>query len=67
MSQASFSPFDLVPGKLIAGRFLIEVPSRQSGLAVVFEVRDQKREADCELSVFPAALFESASDILNKV
>jgi eukaryotic-like serine/threonine-protein kinase len=61
MPKAAFSPFDFVPGRVVAERFLIEGTSRQGGLAAVFTAHDQERDAPCELNVFPAALFDGAA------
>ena len=51
--------FDLTPGKVLGGRFEIQRQSRQGGLSAAFAVRDQTSGADCELQLFPPALFES--------
>lgn len=58
MQPESFSTFDLVPGRTVLGRFLIEAPHRNGGLAATFAARDTKHDRDCELIVFPAALFD---------
>lgn len=63
MSKTSFSPFDLAPGGTVAERFRIVGPSRQSGLAQVFAAHDERRDAACELSVFPAALFDGPNQV----
>ena len=63
MSKTTFSPFDLVPGRVVADRFRIDANSRHSGLAMVFLAHDQLRDAACELSVFPAALFDGAGQV----
>lgn len=63
MSKTTFSPFDLAPGRVVAERFRIEGASRQSGLAAVFTAHDEERDASCELSVFPAALFDGPSQV----
>jgi serine/threonine-protein kinase len=62
MPTETFSLFDLAPGKVIAGRFRIVKPQRQSGLSSTFEAADEQA-ADaaakrCALNVFPGALFE---------
>lgn len=63
MSKTTFSPFDLAPGRVVAERFRIEGASRQSGLAAVFAAHDEQRDAACELSVFPAALFDGPNQV----
>lgn len=63
MSKTTFSPFDLAPGRVVAERFRIEGASRQSGLAAVFTAHDEQRDAACELSVFPAALFDGPNQV----
>lgn len=63
MSKSTFSAFDLAPGRVVADRYLIDGGTRQSGLAMVFVARDQKRDSVCELSVFPAALFDGPDQV----
>jgi serine/threonine-protein kinase len=63
MSKSTFSAFDLAPGRVVADRFRIDGVSRQSGLAAVFVAHDRKRDATCELSVFPAALFDGPEQV----
>jgi eukaryotic-like serine/threonine-protein kinase len=58
MATESFSLFDLVPGKLVAGRYRIARPHRQSGLSATFDATDEPSGDRCELTVFPAALFD---------
>ena len=58
MATDAFSPFDLVPGRLVLGRFKIEAPNRQGGLAATFRAHDSKHDRACELVVFPAAMFD---------
>ncbi len=59
MATAAFSLFDLAPGKLVLGRYRILKPARSSGLSATFSVHDETADADCELTAFPPALFES--------
>ena len=61
MNTETFSLFDLAPGKLVAGRFRIVKPTRQSGLSSAFEAHDERASGAagrCALVVFPGALFE---------
>jgi serine/threonine-protein kinase len=58
MPPESFSVFDLVPGKVLASRYKIVRPHRQSGLSATFEATEEKTGERCELTVFPAALFD---------
>jgi serine/threonine-protein kinase len=64
MPTETFSLFDLAPGKVIAGRFRIVKPQRQSGLSSTFEASDEEAKDPsakrCALNVFPGALFEGA-------
>jgi eukaryotic-like serine/threonine-protein kinase len=62
MATETFSLFDLAPGNLIAGRYRIVKPQRQSGLSTAFEARDEREGANshCALLVFPGPLFEGA-------
>jgi len=50
--------FDIMPGKVLGGRFLVQGTSRQGGLSAVFHVRDEQEERDCELQLFPSGLFD---------
>jgi eukaryotic-like serine/threonine-protein kinase len=67
MPTDAFSLFDLVPGKLIAGRYKILRAHRQNGLSASFEATDcGNGEADPnhrerELTIFPSALFDQAA------
>lgn len=58
MTKTTFSPFDLAPGKLVAGRFRIERSNRHGGIAATFVATDEKSGEACELVVFPSSLFE---------
>jgi serine/threonine-protein kinase len=58
MSHEGFSLFDLEPGKTVADRYKIKRSHRQNALAATLEATDQKTGVRCELTVFPAALFE---------
>jgi serine/threonine protein kinase len=58
MQPESFSTFDLAPGRTVLGRFQIEAPHRNGGLAATFAARDTKHDRSCELIIFPAALFD---------
>jgi len=51
--------YDLVKGKKLAERFTIVGPRRQSGFAATYEAADPDG-GRCELSLFPAGLFEQA-------
>ena len=59
MTNEVFSLFDLVPGKVLGGRYRIVGPSRQSGLSAAFEVADEDVAERLEMTVFPAALFDN--------
>jgi len=59
MATASFSLFDLAPGKLVLGRYKIGKPVRSGGLSATFTAHDETTDAPCELTAFPPALFES--------
>ena len=61
MTTASFSLFDLAPGKLVLGRYRVERAARSSGLSATFCVTDETTASTCELTAFPPVLFESAS------
>ena len=54
--------FDLTPGKVLGGRFEIQRQNRQGGLSAAFAVRDQAESRDCELQLFPPALFETEEE-----
>jgi len=58
MAKDSFSLFDLAPGNVIADRYRIVKPHRQSGLASMFEAVDGSDDGACALMVFPGSLFE---------
>jgi serine/threonine-protein kinase len=63
MSHATFSIFDLQPGRSVLDRFRITKPLRQSGLSAAFEAHDEHAEpaqTRCALVVFSGALFEGA-------
>lgn len=60
MQDATFSPFDLVPGKEVAGRFQIEGASRQNGFGTAFLAHDKQEDRPCELIVFASNLFDGA-------
>jgi len=51
--------YDLVKGKKLADRYTIVALRRQTGFAAVYEATDPAG-ARCELSLFPAGLFEKA-------
>lgn len=59
MSSKSLTLFDLAPGKDLLGQYKIRRSHRQGGMSTTFEVDDAKRNAVCEVQVFPAALFEN--------
>jgi serine/threonine-protein kinase len=58
MSQY-LTTYDLTKGKKIAERYTINGSSRQSGFAATYEAADPAG-ARCEVSLFPAGLFEQA-------
>src|SRR5262245_40055321 len=51
--------YDLVKGKKLADRYTIVRLRRQSGFAAVYEATDAEG-LRCEISLFPAGLFEQA-------
>jgi len=57
--QQYLTTYDLVKGKKLADRYTIVGPRRQTGFAAVYEATDPAG-ARCELSLFPAGLFEKA-------
>jgi len=59
MTQQYLTTYDLVKGKKLADRYTIVGPRRQTGFAAVYEATDPSG-ARCELSLFPAGLFEKA-------
>jgi|SRR5262245_4182642 len=59
MTQQYLTTYDLVKGKKLADRYTIAGPRRQTGFAAVYEATDPAG-ARCELSLFPAGLFEKA-------
>ncbi|MBK7644666.1 MAG: serine/threonine protein kinase [Planctomycetes bacterium] len=60
MSAKSLTLFDLAPGKELLGLYTIRRAHRQGGMSTTFEVQDKRRDAVCEVQVFPSALFENA-------
>lgn len=56
-----FSMFHLAPGKTVLGRFEIVRPTRQNDLALTFEAKEG--DDPCELTFFPPALFDDASQV----
>lgn len=52
------SSYDLVPGKVLADRYEILGPRRQSGFSAAYEVLDRKAGKHYELSFFPNGTFE---------
>lgn len=58
MSDRPLTLFDLSPGKVLADRFQIQRPLRQGGMSATFVVNDTEADAERELQVFPAALFD---------
>jgi serine/threonine protein kinase len=63
MANASFSLFELAPGKLVLSRYRIRSAVRSSGLSATFSVADEQAGGPTarELTVFPPALFESTA------
>jgi serine/threonine protein kinase len=59
MSTAAFSLFDLAPGKLVLECYRVGKPVRSGGLSATFSAHDENADRECELTVFPPALFES--------
>ena len=51
--------YDLVKGKKLADRYTIVGSRRQSGFAAAYEATDPAG-ARCEVSLFPAGLFDQA-------
>ncbi|MDF1798698.1 MAG: serine/threonine-protein kinase [Planctomycetota bacterium] len=63
--QDQLTIFDLTPGNVLGGRFEIKRQSRQGGLSAAFAVNDQKAGRDCELQLFPPALFETIEEAVD--
>jgi len=57
--STSLSLFDLVPGKVLLGRYSLLRPHRESGMSATFVVEDQRDGIRREVQVFPTGLFES--------
>lgn len=62
MSTEGLSLFDLVPGKAIAERFRIVRPFRRNDLASTFVAEDEQEGRRCEVTLFPAALFDGPDE-----
>lgn len=60
--QESLTLFDIMPGKKLGERFLVQGTSRQGGLSAVFRVLDEETSCECELQLFPAGLFEEPGE-----
>lgn len=58
MSDRPLTLFDLTPGNVIAERYQIQRSFRQGGMSATFIVQDVVDDAERELQVFPAALFD---------
>ena len=58
MPVSPLTLFDLVPGKVLAERYQIKSSFRQGGMSATFLVSDVEGDAERELQVFPAALFD---------
>ena len=56
----SIGLFDLVPGKVLLGRYKLVAARRETGMSQAYEVLDQETGMPMELSIFPAGLFEDA-------
>ena len=61
MAQKTLSLFDLSPGKTLLERYRIVRPFRHGGMSTTFEVEDSAGGDRAELQLFPAGLFERAS------
>ena len=55
------SPYDLVPGSVVHGRYRIVEPNRQGGMSTAFRAMDDAGEEEVELQFFPSSLFEDES------
>jgi serine/threonine-protein kinase len=60
--QESLTLFDIMPGKKLGERFLVQGTSRQGGLSAVFSVLDEKTDTECELQLFPGGLFDEPGE-----
>jgi eukaryotic-like serine/threonine-protein kinase len=58
MSDRPLTLFDVAPGKVLAERYQIRKPYRHGGMAATFICTDAEDGSDCELQVFPSALFD---------
>src|SRR5262245_45055224 len=58
MSTETLSLYELIPGKVLAGRYKVVRAARQNGFMAAFEVQDLQGEPG-ELLFFATALFES--------
>lgn len=61
MSDRPLTLFDVAPGKVLVERFQIKKPYRHGGMAATFICTDAQDGTDCELQVFPSALFDKKS------
>jgi len=59
------SPYDLVPGSVVHGRYRIVEPNRQGGMSTAFRAMDDAGEEEVELQFFPSSLFEDESQARN--
>jgi len=59
------SPYDLVPGSVVHGRYRIVEPNRQGGLSTALRAMDDAGEEEVELQFFPSSLFEDESQARN--
>jgi len=60
--QESLSLFDIMPGKKLGERFLVQGTSRQGGLSAVFSVLDEREGVECELQLFPGGMFDEPGE-----
>ena len=65
MTTESLTVYDLTPGREVGGRYEILRPHRQGGLSTAFEVLDRESDERCEMQLFPSALFDADTQVLD--
>lgn len=59
MAEQALTVYDLNPGKIISDRYEVVSANRHGGLSTAFKMKDLEQGDDCEMQLFPSALFES--------
>lgn len=65
MSDRPLTLFDVAPGKVLADRYQIRKPFRHGGMAATFICTDAETGSECELQVFPSALFDKKEQAVD--